>query len=152
MSLRNYLVKSDGPYREILESFHHEEIVQLYNQLKADGADAHFAYVEEHLPDILQYISRSPSQREIKKWQKRTDLLHLRFSALQISAATVRFLLDILPSEGIVDFGSYREFHSAYASALADSLFPNPLNGFPFEGYPNPFDKESPDKIDENDY
>lgn len=147
MSLRNYLVKSDGPYEEILGSFHREEIVQLYNQLKADGSLSHYNYVESNLPDILEYISKSPSQRNQKKWLKRDDLLHLRFSALQISFATVKFLSDILPSEGIVDCGSYRNFHSVYADALGNFWFDFPLSKFPFEGFPNPFQAKSPKKL-----
>ena len=148
MSLRNYLVKSDGPYEEILGSFHQEEIVQLYKLLKADGGKAHYDYVRANLPDILQYISKSPSQRNQKKWLKREDLLHLRFAALQIASATVRFLADILPTEGIVDCGFYREFHSVYANSLADYWFGYPLSQFPFENFPNPFRKDSPEKID----
>ena len=147
MSLRNYLVRSDGPYEEILGSFQNEEIVQLYNQLKADGGKSHYDYVKSNLTDILLYISKSPSQRNQKKWLKREDLLHLRFSALQISSATAKFLFDILPSEGIVDCGSYREFHYVYADALAYFWFDYPLSQFPFEGFPNPFLAKSPKKL-----
>lgn len=148
MSLRNYLAKSNGPYEEILGSFHQEEIVQLYNQLKAEGGKFYFDYVKANLPDILQYISKAPSQREQKKWMKRDDLLLLRLAALQFSFATVKFLSDIQPIEEIVDCGSYRAFHSIFAESLANCLFGYPLIQFPFDGYPNPFLKNSPQHID----
>lgn len=148
MSLRNYLVKSGGPYEEILGSFRHEEIVQLYNQLKAEEVKCHFDYMKANLQDILQYISKAPSQREQKKWLKRDDLLHLKFAALQLSLATVKFLSDIQSIEEIVDCGSYRSFHSVFAESVSNCLFGHPLVQFPFEGYPNPFLRNSPEKLD----
>lgn len=68
MSLRNYLVRSDGPYEEILGSFQNEEIVQLYNQLKADGGKSHYDYVKSNLTDILSIhfeISITTESKEV---------------------------------------------------------------------------------------
>ncbi|RGS35837.1 hypothetical protein DWX97_14310 [Bacteroides cellulosilyticus] len=147
MSLENYLAKSNGPYEEILWEFRNDEIVQLYNQLRTEGFGEHFVYVKEHLTDILKYISLSPSQREQKKWTKRPDLLMFRFSALQISYSTVKFLSDASPMAQIVDSDSYRKFHSLFANLIGNIAVVNPLLSFPFADYPNPFRKGSPESL-----
>lgn len=139
MSLENYLLKSYLPYQEIQSDFHHEQVLQLYNRAKEIGYTGYFAFVRNNLPDILKYISLSSSQRQQKKWVNHPDNLLIRFAALQISGATVDLLDGLVPISDIVNNGSYRDFHSISARALAPILLNHPLLKFPFDGFDNPF-------------
>ena len=138
MSLENYLVRSDVSETEIRCSFRQEEVSQLHTLLKEKGFDWYRDFLT-NLSDILKYIALPPSRREAKKWVAHPDALLLRFAALQISAITVQFQLDIDGIAGIVDFGSYRSFPSVIANGLAPLLLGSPLKEFPFEGYDSPF-------------
>lgn len=146
MSLYNYLVKSNGPCEEIRCDFRQGEVEQLYSILRGIGYRKYCAFVQEHLPDILKYIGLSPSQRGQKKWVNHPHSLLIRYAALQISCATVQLLEDIRLIDTVVDSGSYRKFHSIIADALAQQIVDPPLMRFP-GGYPNPFAKDSPEKI-----
>lgn len=139
MSLENYLVRSDVSETEIRCSFRQEEVSQLHTFLKEKGFDWYRDFLTTNLSDILKYIALPPSRREAKKWIAHPDGLLLRFAALQISAITVQFQLDIDGIAGIVDSGSYRSFHSVIANGLAPLLLGSPLKEFPFEGYDSPF-------------
>lgn len=139
MSLENYLVKSRVPYEEILWDFRPEQVQQLYYLVKETGRQKYFAFVKEHLSDILKYISLSQSQRQQRKWVNHPQILLIRLAALQVSSATVDLLNELHPLAEIVDRGSYRQFHSATANALAPFLINFQLYSFPFEGYDNPF-------------
>lgn len=139
MSLENYLVRGCAPYSEMRLDFENAQVQQLCNLLKATGYKKHRAFVLEHLEDIQKYISISPSQRQQKKWVNRPDILLIRFSALQISFATVSLLEGIRPIAYLVDGGSYRQFHTAVSEGLIPVLLSNPFAQFPFEGFENPF-------------
>lgn len=142
MSLGNYLAKSDGPYSEIIYDFFPEEIQQLTTLLKENGYVKHMSFINENLEDIQKYISLSPSQRKQKKWKNHPNSLWIRFSALQLSAATVKLVSDIHPISYIVDGGSYREFHSVIASGVSTLLLSHPFTYYPFSEK-NPFFKDN---------
>jgi len=139
MSLENYLVKSRVPYEEIRSDFRPEQVQQLYYLLKETGYKKYFSFVQEHLSDILKYMSLSPSQRQQKKWVNHQDALLIRFAALQVSSATVALLGDLLPLSEILDRGSYRQFHMVVATALSPFLLNFQFYKFPFDEYDNPF-------------
>lgn len=139
MSLENYLIKSTGNYQEIRWEFKSDDIESLYKQLKEIGYKEYLDFVRKHLMDILKYISLSQSQRNQKKWTNHPDNLLIRFAALQISGETLDLLSDMHPVAFIVDKGSYREFHSVIANALAQRLIGYPFLQFPFDGFDNPF-------------
>lgn len=139
MSLENYLTKSNGTYEEIRWEFKSEEIHQLYGRLKEIGYREYVHFIREQLEVILKYISLSQSQRHQKKWLNHPDNLLIRFAALQMSSETLDLLTDMQPIAWIVDRGSYREFHSAIASALSQRLVRYPFLQFPFDGFENPF-------------
>ncbi|NCI45035.1 hypothetical protein [Sediminibacterium soli] len=141
MSLGNYLSKSDGPYSEIFYDFLPEEIQKLAVILKENGYVKHMSFINENLDDIQKYISLSPSQRQQKKWKNHPNSLWIRFSALQLSAATVKLVSGIYPISYIVDGGSYREFHSIVANGLSVLLLSHPFTYYPFSDK-NPFFKD----------
>lgn len=148
MSLYNYLVKSRAPYEEMYCTYHQAEVVQLYNLLKEIGFGQYYAFLQEHQEDILKYIGLAPSQRQQKKWVNNPNILLIRFGALQISYATVRLLDGIVQIDSIVDSGSYRKFHSVVADQLGTLLLDHPFAQFPFEVFPNPFLKGSPQRVE----
>lgn len=139
MSLENYLVKSNVSESEIRSTLSQKAPAQLYNLLKEKGYRWYLEFLEANLPDILKYISLPPSRRQTKKWTERPDELIFRFAALQISVITLKFETDILDIASILDRGSYREFHSVFADALAPMLLFQPWKTFPFDGYDSPF-------------
>ena len=139
MSLQSYLVKSHERGAEIRWDFPDEHQQPLYNLLKEIGWKKYRDWIREHLPDILKYISLSRSQRAQKKWINHPDALLIRCAAIQISDATQTFLNDIEPIAGIVDQGSYREFHSVITKGIAPLMLSIPFAKFPFEGFDNPF-------------
>ena len=139
MSLRNYLVKSNVTEIEIRSTFPPEAPLQLYNLLKERGYRWYLEFLAANLQDILKYISLSPSRRLAKKWTQRPDEAVFRFAALQISCITLQFQSDILDTAEVIDGGSYRDFHSIFADALAPLLLFRPWKTFPFEGYDSPF-------------
>jgi hypothetical protein len=139
MSLENYLVRSNAAEIEIRSTFRPEEPGQLYNILKEKGYRWYLEFLAANLQDILKYISLPRSRRLAKKWTNRPDELVFRFAALQISWITLRFQLDILDIDMILDHGSYRDFHSVIAGALAPLILFRPLKTFPFDGYDSPF-------------
>lgn len=139
MSLENYLVKSNVTESEIRSTFSPKEPGQLYNLLKEKGYRWYLEFLAANLQDILKYISLPPSRRQAKKWTARPDELIFRFAALQISVITLQFEIDILGITAILDRGSYRDFHSVFADALAPMLLFRPWKTFPFDGYDSPF-------------
>jgi hypothetical protein len=139
MSLENYLAKSHERGQEIRLAFPKEQQQPRCNLLKEIGWKKYLCWVREHLEDILKYISLSPSQREKKKWANHPDILLIRCAAIQISGAAEQFLSDIEPIAGIVDNGSYRQFHTVIAQGIAPLMLSFPLAKFPFEGVDNPF-------------
>lgn|GEM_PF-2944178 len=140
MSLDNYLVKSNGPAVEIRSGFDHEQVQLLYSRVKETGRKQYYAFVKAHLPDILKYIRLTPSQRKQKKWVNHPDSLLIRLAALQLSESVVGVLNDLWPIAHLVDKGSYRAFHAAFADALGPELLCFSFFEFPFEGFYNPFE------------
>jgi hypothetical protein len=138
MSLYSYLVKSNGVFEEMRWDFSPEEIQQLYTLLKELGFSQYRAFVQEHLQEILKYISLSPSQRKQKKWVNHPDILLIRMAALQISFATVQMCCDIQEINDVVNQDSYRKFHAVMAAGLAAQLTHPPFRNF-FRDYDNPF-------------
>jgi hypothetical protein len=139
MSLESYLAKSHERGAEIRWDFPKEQQQPLYNLLKEIGLKKYLGWIRAHLPDILKYISLSPSQRGQKKWTNHPDILLIRCAAIQISDVTEKFLIDIEPIAAIVDNGSYRQFHAVITQGLAPLMLSFPFAKFPFEGFDNPF-------------
>ncbi|MDE6065231.1 MAG: hypothetical protein K2G27_00220 [Duncaniella sp.] len=139
MSLENYLVRSNVTEIEIRSTFSAEAPTRLYNLLKEKGYIWYLEFLAANLQDILKYLSLPPSRRLAKKWTNRPDELVFRFAALQISVITLQFESDIVDIAAVLDHGSYREFHSIFADALAPLLLFRPWKTFPFDGYDSPF-------------
>ena len=140
MSLKNYLVKSNESYLEILWDFRPEQVEELYKLLLKKGHVEYHTFCGKNIQDIHTYIGLSPSQRRQKKWVNRPDALEFRFAALQAAHSAVAFLDRMLAAADLVDGGSYRKFLEETSRALYCKEVQFPFYAiWPFDQLKNPF-------------